>query len=140
MAYSSCLQFFISIASLRTIFFITTVIHTLTLLDLVVVHQCVFLSHSVIFIITDIVAPSQVHHNSVGNPCQLVLMPALKSIIRFTLAKQPNMRDGQVTKDFLELVHKILNEWHLIEFVLRNMTVLNRINLFVLEFGARRKF
>jgi hypothetical protein len=104
------------------------------------IHQCVFLSHFVVFIVTDIVAPSQVHHNCVGNPCQLVLMPALKSITRFSLPKQPNMRDGQVTKDFLESVHEILNEWHLIEFVLRNVTVLNRINLFVLEFGTWRKF
>ncbi len=39
------------------------------------------------------------------------------------------MRDGQVTKDFLESVHEILNEWHLIELVLRNVMVLNRINL-----------
>jgi hypothetical protein len=45
-----------------------------------------------------------------------------------------------VTKDFLELVHEILNEWHPIELVLRNVTVLNWINLFVLEFGTRRKF
>ncbi len=34
-------------------------------------------------------------------------MPALKSITQFTLPKQPYMRDGQVTKDFLESVHEI---------------------------------
>ncbi len=142
MAYSSCLRFFFSIASLRTkTFFFTTDIHTLTLLDVVVVHdQCPLLSRFLIYFVTDIVAISQVHHNSVRNPCQFVLMPALKSITRFTLPKQPYMRDGQVTKDFLESVHKILNEWHLIELVLRNVMVLNRINLFVLEFGAGRKF
>jgi hypothetical protein len=67
-------------------------------------------------------------------------MPALKSITQFTLLKQPNMRDGQVTKDFLELVHEFLNKWHFIEVVLRNLMVLNRINIFVLEFGAWRKF
>jgi hypothetical protein len=49
------------------------------------------------------------------------------------------MRDCQVTKDFLESVHEILNEWHLIEFVLRNVMVLIRINLFVFKFGTRRK-
>jgi hypothetical protein len=67
-------------------------------------------------------------------------MPALKSIARFTILKQPNLRDGQVTKDFLELVHKFLNEWHLIKFFLRNLLVLDRINIFVLEFGAWWKF
>jgi len=67
-------------------------------------------------------------------------MPALKSIARFTLPKQPNLRDGQVTKDFLELVHKFLNEWHLVKNFLRNLLVLDRINIFVLEFGARWKF
>jgi hypothetical protein len=67
-------------------------------------------------------------------------MPALKSIARFTLPKQPNLRDGQVTKDFLESVHKFLNELHLIKIFLRNLSVLDGINIFVLEFGARWKF
>jgi hypothetical protein len=68
-------------------------------------------------------------------------MPALKkSIARFTLLKQPNLRDGQETKDFLELVHEFLNEWHLVKLFLRNLPVLDRINIFVLELGARWKF
>jgi hypothetical protein len=66
-------------------------------------------------------------------------MPALKSIARFTLPKQPNLRDGQVIKDFLELLHEFLNEWHLRKFFLRNLLVLDGINIFVLEFGALLK-
>ncbi len=89
---------------------------------------CVALSHILLFIVGVIIAPSQVHHDSVAYPSQLFLMPALKSIARFTLPKQPNLRDGQVTKDFLELVHE-LNEWHLINFFFGNLPVLNKINI-----------
>ncbi len=131
-------------------FFVSADISTHILLAVVVIHGivglctrhvvCIALSHFVLLIISVIITPSQVHQDSVGYPSELVLMPALKSIARYTFPKQPNMRDGQVTKDILELVHEFLNEWHLIEFFLRNLMVLDGINIFVLEFGARWRF
>jgi hypothetical protein len=130
--------FFVSDDISTHILFVVIVFHGIVGLCRHVV--CIALSHILLFIVSVIIAPSQVHHDSVGYPSQLVLMPALKSITRFTLPKQPNLHDGQVTKDFLGSGNEFSNEWHLIKIFLRNLPVLDRINIFVLEFGARWKF